>query len=518
MSAILPAGPALAPADEGHVPIARRWLGPWHGRLSGLRLPFRDLSYRFKIPFSVSVVILVTALIVSGVLIVCSYQYLRQDLVTGAESLGKTLSRALLPVMLHDELWQAYEIVITPFDKPDDLENADKVILVLDQRQQVYVSSHPDLFRTLEPLAAIGPSQSALSDLVARSQSTEPFVVENVVPGHIVVVVPILSEDGSRLGTLLLQYAEALFLPRFWATVRQVLLSTLTVLAILIPLGWFAGNRMAIPLLSLASAMHRVGSEPPSKIRAELYLAGGDEIGQLGRAFRGMLAQLEEKQALERQMIMSDRLASIGRLTAGIAHEINNPLGGMFNAINTFKHHGSADPVTARTISLLERGLTQIKETVGALLVEARIESHAVTREDLEDIRTLVAPEAAKKRLRIRWQNDIRGSVPLPSTPVRQVLINLLLNAVQAADERGHVHCRVAAGASSMSVCVENDGRLLSARQREHLFEPFLGDAGSGLGLWVTYQIVQQLKGEIGVDCGPLLTRFEVRLPIEEPA
>jgi signal transduction histidine kinase len=54
----------------------------------------------------------------------------------------------------------------------------------------------------------------------------------------------------------------------------------------------------------------------------------------------------------------------------------------------------------------------------------------------------------------------------------------------------------------------------LSAQQREHLFEPFVGDAGGGLGLWVTYQIVQQLKGEIGVDCDRRLTCFHVRLPI----
>ena len=103
-------------------------------RVNALRLPFRDLSYRFKIPFSVSVVILVTALIISAVLVVRSYQYLRQDLVTGAESLGKTLSRALLPVMLHDEMWQAYEMSVTPFDKPGDLDNAQKVTLVLDSR------------------------------------------------------------------------------------------------------------------------------------------------------------------------------------------------------------------------------------------------------------------------------------------------------------------------------------------------------------------------------------------------
>jgi hypothetical protein len=287
MSAILPASVQSARAERAAA-NSRALRGRFFERLQTLRLPFRDLSYRFKIPFSVSVVILVTALIVSAVLIVHSYQYLRQDVVTSAESLGKTLSRALLPVMLHDELWQAYEVVTAPFDKPGDLDDARKVIVVLDAHRQVYVSSHPRLFRTLEPLSAVGPSHSALSDVVERSRSTEPFVVEDVVPGHIVVVVPILSEDGSRLGTLVLQYAEALFLPRFWGTVRQVLLSTLMVLAVLMPLGWYAGNRMVIPLLGLARAMRRVGSEPLAKIRAELYL-GGDEIGQLGRQFEAML-------------------------------------------------------------------------------------------------------------------------------------------------------------------------------------------------------------------------------------
>ena len=177
-------------------------------------------------------------------------------------------------------------------------------------------------------------------------------------------------------------------------------------------------------------------------MRAGLYL-GGDEIGQLGRQFEVMLRELEHKQALEKQMIMADRLASMGRLTAGIAHEINNPLGGMLNAVNTCKRHGNADPITARTISLLERGLLQIKETLGALLVEARIESHALTRDDVEDVRTLVAPEVDRKALALRWDNRVASAVPLPSTQVRQVLINLLLNAVQAASADGDVACSV---------------------------------------------------------------------------
>ena len=260
--------------------------------------------------------------------------------------------------------------------------------------------------------------------------------------------------------------------------------------------------------------MRRVGSEPPARVRAGLYL-GGDEIGQLGRQFDAMLRELDQKQALEKQMIMADRLASIGRLTAGIAHEINNPLGGMLNAVNTCRRHGSADPVTARTISLLERGLTQIKETVAALLVEAKIESHPLTPDDLEDVRTLVAPEVAKKRLAVHWDNRVQECVALPSTPLRQVLINLLLNAAQAANPGGYVSCKVGVEAGRLVADIGNDGKPLAAAQLEHLFEPFISDTGTGLGLWVVYQIVQQLGGEVLVSNGPPVTRFEVRIPLE---
>jgi hypothetical protein len=113
MSNILPDSPALVASEAQR--MRWFWQRPAPGRSSRTQLPFRDLSYRFKIPFSVSVVILVTALIVSAVLIARSYQYLRTDLIANAESLGKTLSRALTPALLRDEMWQAYETIITPF-------------------------------------------------------------------------------------------------------------------------------------------------------------------------------------------------------------------------------------------------------------------------------------------------------------------------------------------------------------------------------------------------------------------
>jgi signal transduction histidine kinase len=475
----------------------------------------RDLSYRYKVPLTLSLVIVITAAVVSAILGWQTYRDLRADLVTGAESLGRTLSRALAPVLLRDEVWQAYEIVVTPLDQSDRSDSPQKTITVLDPKGAIYVSSHPGKFPMLAPLGSVSASFAALEAAILAPSNSGSVATEDAEGDQILVAVPILADDGTRLGTVLLAYAESLFLPRFYATLKRVTLSTLLVLAILVPLGWHMGRRMAVPLLELTASMRRVGTAPRQELTRRLH-HGGDEIGQLGRQFEQMLDELEEKQNLEKQMIGADRLAAIGRLTAGIAHEINNPLGGMMNAINTFKRHGKLDPVAARTLSLLERGLTQIRDTVGALLVEARVETHALTHEDIEDIRTLLEPQAAEKSVVLEWENELAEPLPLPSTQVRQVLINLLLNAVQAASERGRVGCRIARvnGALVLDVC--NDGKVIPEGELDHLFEPFAAaeDPGGGLGLWVTYQIVHQLKGTIDVSSAAPETRFVVNLPV----
>jgi signal transduction histidine kinase len=242
----------------------------------------------------------------------------------------------------------------------------------------------------------------------------------------------------------------------------------------------------------------------------------GDEIGQLYKSFDEMVAQLKEKALLEKQMIRSERMAAVGRLTASIAHEINNPLGGMFNAISTLKRHVSLDTVAQITVSHLDRGLQQIRDTVAALLVEAKLKSRNLIQHDFDDVHLLVAPEANKKHIEIVWSTSIADSLPLPSTLVRQILINLLFNAIQAASDGGHVSLQASADENHLSIRVENDGKTLTTEQIGTLFEPFsrFSEQGNGLGLWITYQIVQQLKGEINAGSGNGFTHFLVLLPL----
>lgn len=475
-----------------------------------------DISYRFKVPLMLSVTIVLTGIVVSVALIWRAYGDLRDELFQNAVEVGALMSSALLPALKHDALWQAYRVLVA--GDAAGAPNSDRFLIVLDDEYRVYVSNRPRRFPVLSALRVHGPELTAVERVVREKRLRISTAFEQAEDEHIYVIIPIM-DDGVVRGTLLMGYDRALFLPRFLSIVERVAYSSLIVLAILLPFGWYLGNRAVQPLIHLAACLGKVGRQPPDEVECALN-EGRDEIGQLGTSFRQMLHELRDKQRLERQMIASERLAAVGRLTAAVAHEINNPLGGMLNAINTFRRHGRFDAMTEKTISLLERGLKQVSDSVSALLVEARPESRTLRPEDIDDVHTLVKPDAQKHAIRLHWSNGLRGPFTLPSTPVRQLLINLSLNAVQATPDGGAVTCSVDIERDRLHIRVDNEGEDISADRLNRLFEPFVhhNPSGIGLGLWVTYQIVQQLQGDIAVESSEGRTRFSVRLPLESAA
>jgi signal transduction histidine kinase len=501
----------------------------------------RDLSLRYKIPLRGTVLVLITAILVTGSLIFREYDELKQDLLANARSLGRVLATTLVTPIAHDDAWRAYEIINSPFQPgtPEYAPQRAELFLILDPDYRVYVSTRPDDFPMLADPGSVSADYRAVQDAIRGQKSAEPFPLE--IPGSemIYVITPIVA-DGVALGTLVAAYSKAGFLPRFLAIAQRAALVTLLVLAVLLPGAWYWGSRFATPLVNLADSMGKIGPRIPPETELKIY-ESHDELGQVGSAFRRMVSELRRKDALEQEVLLSEKLAAVGRLSAGIAHEINNPLGGMLNAISTFKRHGNLDAAVAlveereacgrcdlpdrlvlggKTLSLLERGLTQIKDTVGALLVEARADSHPVSAQDIEDTRTLVQPDVHRKQASLAWDNGLREPIALPSTLVRQVLLNLLLNAIQAVDTGGRVACRVYRNSDTLVLVVGNDGAHIPPERRQVLFEPFSSGRadGHGLGLWVTYQIVTQLGGEIAVASEPGDTRFTVHLPVAPAA
>ena len=470
-----------------------------------------DLSFRYKIPIWGSGLILVTALSLSFAFLARGYDDLKRDMLANSESLGRILVQTLYPALLHDDVWRAFELVDAPYCGRDGgsafLSDG---LIVLDAKHRVFVSSQPDIWPMLTPLARLGPAFAALEPRLKAAPATRTVTVMDA--DAILLALPIMS-DEIGLGHLILVHPADFYWPRFRELALDALLITSLALAVLLPLNWYWGRHMAEPLLHLSRRMDALGKRQsgPPPVGDYPYR---DELGRLFQAYDRMQTELAEMRTLEQRMVKSDRMAALGRLSAGIAHEINNPLGGLITALDTLKRHGAPDPVRDRVLPLVERGLNQIRDIVAALLVEARSHSRLLTPQDIEDVHTLLAQEAKKHEVDWTWDNRVEAGTGLPATLVRQVLINLVLNAVQAAGPGGRVAVRCAMTGPGLEIVVENDGALPEAVMA-HLFEPFSGgnEDGHGLGLWISHRIVDQLGGRIAAESQDGRTRIGVELP-----
>ena len=206
----------------------------------------------------------------------------------------------------------------------------------------------------------------------------------------------------------------------------------------------------------------------------------------------------------------------------GMAHEINNPLGGLFNAIDTLKAHGERGDVRRRTIDLIERGLKGIRDVVRTTLVTYRADRdvHSLKRADVDDLRLLVEPEARRKRLTLRWVNEGYDELPTPPSVVRQVLLNLLLNACRASPEGSQVAFEAHVEGPCFVATIEDMGPGLPVGARNALTDPGnkpLPGSGGGLGLWMVHRLIKEVGGTVAaLPRIPAGTIVRITIPLKD--
>ena len=155
-----------------------------------------------------------------------------------------------------------------------------------------------------------------------------------------------------------------------------------------------------------------------------------------------MVGAIESKNDTERRLSERERFVSLGRLSSSLAHEINNPLGGLLNAADTIHEYADRPEVVRKSANLLIRGLRHLRDVAKVTLDMNRIERSdmALSREDFEDLRLLIGPETRHNEQQLDWRVDTgETALSLPAAPVRQVALNLLLNATKAAGRKGRV-------------------------------------------------------------------------------
>ena len=253
-----------------------------------------------------------------------------------------------------------------------------------------------------------------------------------------------------------------------------------------------------------------------------------DEIGDLGRNFNHMMQQLREsREEIERlhrtQMSRAEHLATLGELATGLAHEIRNPLAGIAGVIEIVGRDLPATSPARAVVKDVRLEITRISRTLTDLLETARPRRPEILRSNLnttvEHAVMLARQQVLSKPIKIELQQEPDLlEVEHDSGQMHQVLLSLLLNAVQAMDGAGTVHVEIGSLVGYASVVVSDTGRGISPQNLPNIFRPFYttrGD-GTGLGLSLAQRIVEDHHGRIEVSSvvgnG---SRFTVLLPFQ---
>jgi PAS domain S-box-containing protein len=255
------------------------------------------------------------------------------------------------------------------------------------------------------------------------------------------------------------------------------------------------------------------GETIPVEVSAALLAGGGVAL-----VARDLSARLE----LERRMMRSEKLAAVGSLAAGLAHEIGTPLN-VISATAEYLLLDGASPQAPRRLREIVGETDRISRLVRDLLTFARGSGGGRVEVELaaavERVRSLLAIQADRKRVRVETRVPPDLVVVADPDGLHQVILNLLVNAVASVGEGGRVEVRASAlaGGAQVALDIHDDGPGVPEDLRERIFDPFFTTRadGTGLGLAVCASVVAAHAGDIGVCAGPLGGAcFTVKLPV----
>ena len=378
---------------------------------------------------------------------------------------------------------------------------------------------------------AIGTRVSAeVYDHVLRQGKTWVGLAWVVNDWYISAYEPIYDMDKKAIGMLYVGVLERKFASltaRTFAIFAPVTLAGLLAAGII---AWKLASRISRPISSLASASDAIARGEFSHM---LPVQSPDEIGSLTRTFNTMARSLKERDELlkERtrlQLTRSERLASVGRLAAGVAHEINNPLTGVLTFAHMLLRNARENSQDKEDIQTIIDATTRCKEIVRGLLEFSRQDEPHKRLSDLNSVlhEALNLTQNQARINRVNVVEELDPALPhlvIDANQIQQVAVNVIVNAIDAMSDGGRLTVRTRSIDENDSKWVEFDisdtGCGIPPENLEHIFDPFFTTKptgkGTGLGLAIAYGIVTEHGGEISVatqaDRGTTIT---VRLPV----
>ncbi len=331
-------------------------------------------------------------------------------------------------------------------------------------------------------------------------------------------IVPLFA-DQKYLGVVRVRLSVEQMYKRAVDIALIVLALILLFVAMGSALGIFVARRMVGPLTAVTQGLEAVGQGEMIDL-TPIPVRNLDEIGRLSATFNEIMSQLAEKKMLEEEIAMSEKLVALGRITAGVAHEVNNPLAGLLNCIDTLQKHPDDKELIDRYLPVIDQGLHRIKEIVHNLLAGLKFEDSdkSISIHEIDKLYDLITAEIGDRDIKIVWESDADDNLQVPSI-LEQVACNLLKNALEVLSDRGTIHFSMVHDDTHLTLKINDDGPGIPAEIRNQLFDPFFTTKpnGTGLGLWVVYRLIQSMHGVIEVESNESQgTTFHVTVPISD--
>jgi len=318
------------------------------------------------------------------------------------------------------------------------------------------------------------------------------------------------------------------------ATWQFIGYSAAAVVVLLLVMALFVYRFVHKPVRALRDGTRRLGS---GELGVQIAVTSDDELGALAASFNEMSRKLLEADktaelaTAQEQMLRAEKLTSLGKLAAVVAHEINNPLSGILTyakLLRRWVERGELDDRAQEmreSLQLIESESKRCGDIVRSLLTFARVAPLNIAPVDMSAVvrQTVKLVEHKMKLGNITPLLDLAGDLP----PVRgdaaqleQLVLALVINAIEAMPREGTLHVKTSSDGEKVTVIVEDDGTGIAPDFLPHLFEPFQTtkeDKGVGLGLAISRTIVERHHGTINVvsEVGRGTT-FTMMFPAEE--
>jgi len=341
---------------------------------------------------------------------------------------------------------------------------------------------------------------------------------------------PIKNIRGDIIGILYVGILEEKFVDMKWRTFWIFLGITFVGIIIAASISYFLANRVVQPIRHLVLASKRIAG---GDLDYNVKLKAKDEISELGEAFNSMALSLKDRdERLKEQatltIMKSEKLATIGQLASGVAHEINNPLGGILSYSHLVLEDMDADDPGRENVEKIAVQATRCKEIVKGLLDYSRQTEPKMSVANVNKILSVALSLVEKQALFhnievIKYLSPDPIQVMADTSQIQQVFINIIINAAESMEGQGKFVLQTKKSEDGNSAKIEftDTGHGIPEENIEKLFDPFFTTKevghGTGLGLAVSYGIIERHKGSIEVksDVGKG-TSFIVSLPLHK--